>query len=88
MLATGWKAWAQDSLAKMLPILVLFMGKVRRGGYGFITWKGDHPARHLHLYKDGVLVGKWNLDAGTPRKGSASKRIRGLIAELEAEGFL
>ena len=64
------------------------MGKVRRGGYVFVTWKGDHPPRHVHVYKDGALVVKWNLDDGVPMKGSASNRIRRLIAELDAEGLL
>lgn len=64
------------------------MGKLRRGGYVFITWKGDHPPRHVHVYKDGSLVLKWNLDDGVPMKGQASKRIRTLIGRLEGEGHL
>lgn len=32
------------------------MGKVRRGGYVFLTWKGDHTPRHVHVYRDGRLV--------------------------------
>jgi hypothetical protein len=28
-------------------------GKHRRGGYVFITWKGDHPPRHVHVYRGG-----------------------------------
>ena len=39
------------------------MGKVRRGGYVFVTWKSDHSPRHVHVYRDGVLVVKW--DQGT-----------------------
>ena len=38
------------------------MGKYRRGGYVFITWKGDHPPRHVHVYRDGTLIVKWDLD--------------------------
>jgi hypothetical protein len=34
------------------------VGKLRRGGYVFITWKGDHPPRHVHVYRDGKLVVK------------------------------
>jgi len=37
------------------------MGKVRRGNYIFVTWVGDHPPRHVHIYKDGKLVVKWDL---------------------------
>jgi len=64
------------------------MGKLRRCGYVFITWKGDHLPRHVHVYKDGLLVLKWNLDDGVPMKGQASKRIRTLIERLEGEGRL
>ena len=64
------------------------MGKHRRGGYVFITWKGDHPPRHVHVYRDTQLVVKWDLDNRVPMKGVASRRVLALIAELEAEGPL
>ena len=64
------------------------MGKYRRGGFVFITWKGDHPPRHVHVYRDGTLVVKWDLDNKVPMKGVASRRVLALIAELEAEGVL
>ena len=64
------------------------MGKVRRGGYVFVTWKGDHSPRHVHVYRDGRLVVKWNLEAGVPMKGKASARVRNLIREPEEEGQL
>ncbi len=64
------------------------MGKVRRGGYIFIAWKSDHPPRHVHAYRGGKLVVKWDLDNKLPMKGKASRRVLELIAELEAEGLL
>ena len=64
------------------------MGKHRRGGYVFITWAGDHPPRHVHVYRDGKLVVKWDLDNKAAMKGSAPRRVLELIAELEAEGVL
>ena len=54
----------------------------------FITWKGDHPPRHVHVYRDGKLVVKWDLDDQKPMKGAATRRIVDLIAELESEGLL
>ena len=54
----------------------------------FITWKGDHPPRHVHVYRDGKLVVKWDLDNKCPMQGTASRRVRQLIASLEAEGLL
>jgi hypothetical protein len=64
------------------------MGKLRRGGYIFIAWKSDHPPRHVHVYREGKLLVKWDLDNKRPMKGSASRRVLNLIAELEAEGLL
>jgi uncharacterized protein DUF4160 len=64
------------------------VGKYRRGGYVFITWKSDHPPRHVHVYRDSRLVVKWDLDNRVPMKGAATRRVLQLIAELEAEGAL
>jgi hypothetical protein len=41
------------------------MGKVRRGNYVFLSWKGDH-GRHVHVYRDGRFVLKWDLDNRRP----------------------
>ena len=64
------------------------MGKIRRGNFVFVTWKGDHSPRHVHVYRDGKLVVKWDLENGVAMKGKATRRVRELIEELEAEGEL
>lgn len=64
------------------------MGKLRRGGFIFVTWKGDHPPRHVHVYRDGTLIVKWNLEDHVAMKGRVTDRILRLIAELQAEGAL
>lgn len=64
------------------------MGKLRRGGYIFVSWKSDHPPRHVHVYRAGKLVVKWDLDNKRAMKGKASRRVLDLVAELEAEGLL
>jgi hypothetical protein len=64
------------------------MPKIRRGGYVFLAWKGDHRPRHVHVYRDGRLVVKWDLDRGIVMKGSENRRVRALIAELRARGLL
>jgi len=46
------------------------MGKVRRGG--FLTWKGDHGPCQVHVYRDGKLVVKWDLENWQPMKGRSS----------------
>ena len=62
------------------------MGKVRRGGYVFMSWKSDHPPRHVHVYREGKLIVKWDLDNDKPMKGFASAEIRRLIRALQSEG--
>lgn len=64
------------------------MARIRRGGYVFITWAGDHSPRHVHVYRDGTLVVKWDLENQLPMRGEASRRVRSLIDELEAEGLI
>jgi len=64
------------------------MGKIRRGGYAFVTWKGDHTPRHVHVYRDGRLVVKWDLDNKKAMKGQASRKVLALINQLESEGVL
>lgn len=63
-------------------------GEVRRGNHVFVTWKGGHGPRHVHVYRDGKLVVKWNLDDGVPMKGGPTRRVLQLIAELEKDGML
>ncbi len=64
------------------------MGKIRRGGYVFITWLGDHDPWHVHVFKDGKEVLKWNLEAQVVIEGKITKKITKLIAELLREGKL
>jgi len=64
------------------------MGKIRRGNHVFLTWKGDHSPRHVHVYRDSRLVVKWDLENSVPMKGKAGRRLIELITELEKEGAL
>ena len=64
------------------------MAKFRRCGYVFLAWKGDHPPRHVHVYRAGRLVVKWDLQHRIAMKGTASPRVLVLIQELESEGLL
>ena len=64
------------------------MSRIRRGGYIFLTWIGDHPPRHVHVYRDGKLVVKWDLDNRKPMQGRATQRVLKLIVDLESEELL
>jgi hypothetical protein len=64
------------------------MGRVRRGGFVFVWWKGDHAPRHVHVYREGKLVVKWDLDNWKAMRGEASRGLLELIEELVTEGLL
>ncbi len=64
------------------------MGKIRRGNYIFVTYVGDHGPRHVHVYRDRKLVTKWDLENACEMEGTTIKKVRDLIAALEAEGLL
>jgi hypothetical protein len=64
------------------------VGKIRRDNYVFLTWIGDHSPRHVHVYRDGKLVLKWNLDASVPMKGRPTSKLIRLIASLRKDGLL
>jgi hypothetical protein len=64
------------------------MPKIRRGGFVFLAWRGDHGPRHVHVYRKGRLVVKWDLERRVEMKGRAGRRLRALIAALESEGLL
>ena len=64
------------------------MGKIRRGGYVFISWVEDHDPKHVHVFKEGKEVVKWNLEARGAIEGKATNKIKNLIAELLREGKL
>lgn len=64
------------------------MARIRRGGYIFLTWVGDHSPRHVHVYRDGKLIVKWDLENRNPMVGEANRRTLSLIEELESEGLL
>lgn len=64
------------------------MTRIRRGGFIFWTSVADHSPRHVHVFLDGRLVVKWDLEEGQPMQGRASRSLRKLIRELQDEGEL
>lgn len=62
------------------------MGKVKRGGYIFLVWIGDHSPKHVHVYKNGNLIVKWDLENNIAMKGSATRTILKHIEALLQEG--
>ena len=64
------------------------MPKIRRRNYVFLGWIGDHSPRHVHVYRNGKLVVKWDLEHGVAMKGAPTRRVLKLIRELQDEGLI
>jgi hypothetical protein len=64
------------------------LGRIKRGGYIFVTWIGDHLPRHVHVYDDDVELLIWDLDKSKVIEGDGSRRILEIIKELVEEGLL
>ena len=64
------------------------MSKLRRGGFVFLTWKGDHGPRYVHVYRGGRFVLKWDLDNHKAMAGKPTRRLLDLIRGSEVEGRL
>jgi len=61
------------------------MTKIRRGGYVFITWKGDHDPLHVHVFKNGKEILKWNLESNVIMSGKLTHNLQKLIDQLVRE---
>lgn len=64
------------------------MSKIRRGNYIFVTWSGDHSPYHVHVYKDGKLAVKWDLENDQAMKGKITGKILRIIEALRSEGAI
>lgn len=65
------------------------MGRVKRGGYIFETWIGDHPPRHVHVIKDRTLVARIELDDNlTVMDGMKNRRIHRILKKIMKDGLL
>jgi hypothetical protein len=69
-------------------VVTCSMGKIRRGNFVFLSWVGDHSPRHVHVYKDGKLIVKWDLENWQAMSGKATRRILEHIRDLIREGLL
>lgn len=64
------------------------MGRIKRGGYVFETWEGDHEPPHVHIYEDGHLVAKVKLEDLEVIKGEINSKIFCILVLLRKEGRL
>ena len=69
---------------------MFYMGKVRRGGYVFEWWIGDHPPRHVHVSdSNGELLGRVVIDDMTSLDHwKPPKKVIEIIRQLIQESRL
>ena len=74
-----------SSLLNLSPV-----GRIRRGGYIFEWWIGDHPPRHIHVSdNNGKILGRIRLDPIEPvDEWQPSRKVIEIIKELQREGRL
>ena len=66
------------------------MGRIRRGGYIFTWFAGDHRPRHVHIQTDnGRLLGRFDLETRRAMDDwNPDRKVLQGIAALEREGRL
>lgn len=61
------------------------MGRIKRGGYIIEWWMGDHEPKHVHVFKDGKVVGKIIVPGLRVLNGRMNKKLRKILEELIRE---
>lgn len=63
------------------------MGKIRRGGFIFVWWLGDHNPKHVHVYSNkNVFLGRVIISTGKPMDAwIPDKTVIRIIHELQKE---
>ncbi len=61
------------------------MGKIRRGGYIFITRIGDHDPKHVHIFRDNQEIAKWNLEDWVLMSGEVNSKLLKILEKLVEE---
>ena len=66
------------------------MGRIRRGGYIFEWWIGDHPPRHVHVFdSNGELLGRVTVENLQPLDDwQPPRKVVEIIRQLMDEGRL
>lgn len=62
------------------------MGRKKAGGFVFEWYIGDHRPLHIHVFEDGIELGRFDLESGRPMKDL--KMTKRLKKALIAAGFL
>ena len=57
------------------------MVKKSIGGYQLVTYKGDHPPLHVHVYRNGRVIGRWDIENQRPMDGPLSRAVLQALAQ-------
>ena len=64
------------------------MGRIKRGGYIFEWWMGDHDPKHVHIYQDRREIAKVRIPDMLVLTGSVNRKLKKILKELITEDKL
>lgn len=60
----------------------------KAGGYIIQIYKTDHPPLHAHIFKDGELVGRFDLENMVFMEGSVERHEGRVLKALKTAGLV
>lgn len=64
------------------------MSRIKRGGYIIEWWMGDHPPRHVHVFRDGKEIAKVKVPSLGLLSGKMNRKLRKILMKLMEEKIL
>jgi hypothetical protein len=65
------------------------MGRTwKAGGYEIRLYQKDHPPLHVHVFKDGREVARYDLEHGLLMEGSDSRHLGRIVRALRRAGLI
>lgn len=64
------------------------MSRAKRGGYIIEWWMGDHPPRHVHVFKNSKEVVKVAIPSLGVLSGKMDRRLKKILIDLIEEKVL
>ena len=60
----------------------------RSGGYVIRMYQNDHPPLHVHVFRDGRLLDRYDLEHGEFMDGNVGRHYGRVLAALRAVGLI
>jgi len=60
----------------------------RSGGYIIRMYQNDHPPLHVHIFKDGRQLDRYDLEHGEFMDGTIGRHLGRVLAALRASGVI